>query len=127
MNCIFCQQLTNEQRNFAYSYDVRGTTFWKWFEKPCCKPCWDKHWKEATKFWDWVDEVMNRNKHFIREKGMIGKYKDWIEYWPVYAYWKRADIEWNFLFEPLGEEKEHLHKFRDWLQINNLTYKYDPR
>jgi hypothetical protein len=81
-----------------------------------------------SKFYDDVDEVMNRNIHFARDKWMVGKYVDWDkEFWPVYAYWKRANIEWYFICEPLWEEKESLHNFRNWLKENNLTYKYEPR
>ena len=130
MECRFCNVPTTEKRNFAYSYDIRWTHFPvgdEW-QKPCCKSCWVTHWNEATKFWDGVDEVMNRNKYFVRDKWMVGRYKDWDkEYWPVYGEWKRCDIEGYFLFPRKTEDMKHIAWFQNWLKENSLIYKYESR
>jgi len=58
---------------------------------------------------------------------MVGKYKDWDkEYWPVYAQWKRCDIEWNFL-PYKSEDMQHIEWFRLWLEENKLVYRYEAR
>lgn len=114
----------------AFAYDVRWTHFsnTKDHAENFHKDCLKQYWKETTKAYDEIDEVMNRNTHFVRDKWMIGKYKDWDkEFWPVYAYWKRADIEWNLLFPPKWEELKSLTDFHYWLEENGLKYKYESR
>lgn len=54
-------------------------------------------------------------------------YKDWDkEYWPVYAQWKRVDIEWNFA-PYIADDMKYIQWFRDWLEENWLKYKYESR
>jgi len=91
----------------------------------CSIGCRQEFLKDRAKFFDDLDEVMNRNKHFQREEGMQGYYVDGDKKYPVSAYWKKDDITGQVFFPRLDIDK--IEKFHNWLYRNNLVYKYESR
>lgn len=82
---------------------------------------------ERARWFDDLDEVMNANKYFQRTKGMEGSYEYNNESFPVSAYWKRGDIEYNYTDAPSRFKNEKIVAFQKWLQERNFKYEYEHR
>ena len=93
----------------------------------CSKLCREKFLSARAKWFDDLDEVMNRNKYFVRTKGMEGNYVVGDKSFPVSAFWKRGDIEYDYSKAPIKLKNQRIQDFQNWLKDNNLKYEYISR